>query len=291
MIQYDLIMRGRNNKYMVVFFFFFLYKIYFMNFNIPYHIRYPVPVLVHQTCMQYSLYVIKYGVVTLLHYSQFTAIQISITTSTNMTNLILSVTTIFIVLNASPLTTTAANTAVLDIDGHPLQANTNYYIFPVIRGRGGGLTLAPKNSTQPCPLYVAQDNLELSKGLPLKFYPVNPKDRRIPLSTDLNIVFDVSSICVQSTGWKLTRFDETQRSYVGISGTIGNPSAQTLSNWFRIDKAGTGKYDYKIVFCPSVCELCRPICGELGVFIQKDGKRFLGLPFNDQPLLVKFKKA
>ncbi|XP_021722896.1 kunitz trypsin inhibitor 2-like [Chenopodium quinoa] len=208
-----------------------------------------------------------------------------------MTNLILSAATIFIILYTSPLTTTAANTAVLDIDGQPLQADTNYYILPVFRGRGGGVTLAPKNSTQPCPLYVAQDNLELSKGLPLKFYPVNPKDRRIPLSTDLNIVFDVSTICVQSTGWSLTSFDddETQRLYIGISGTIGNPGIETISNWFKIEKAGSGKYDYKIVFCPGVCEFCRPICGDVGVFIKKDGTRFLGL-LSDQPLLVKFKK-
>ncbi|KMT07073.1 hypothetical protein BVRB_6g154000 [Beta vulgaris subsp. vulgaris] len=203
---------------------------------------------------------------------------------------ILSAATIFLFLCLSPLTSTAANIAVLDINGRPLQARSNYYILPVIRGRGGGLRMTPKNATQLCPLaYVAQEGSELANGLPLKFYPVNPKDKTISLSTDLNFVFDAATICVQSTQWRLAFDEVTGRRYVGFGGEIGNPGGNTVSNWFKIEKAETGKYDYKIVFCPGVCNFCKVACGEIGVFVEKDGRRLLGI--NNQPLLVMFKKA
>ena len=55
-----------------------------------------------------------------------------------------------------------ANTLVLDISGKRLQKGVNYYILPVIRGRGGGLTLAdPRNKT--CPLDVVQEHFEASQ--------------------------------------------------------------------------------------------------------------------------------
>jgi len=196
---------------------------------------------------------------------------------------------LLLLLLLSPPTTSADTTTVLDIDGHPLQASTNYYILPVVRGRGGGLTLLPKNDTAFCPLYVGQETLEVSKGYPLKFFPVNPEEKLISVSTDLNFEFDVATICLVPTGWSLISDDASGRLLIGIGGTRGNPGLETLSNWFKIEKAGSGKYDYKIVFCPGVCQFCRPICGDVGVFVEKDGKRLLGL--SDQPLLVKFKKA
>uniref|UniRef100_A0A6N2LJ50 Uncharacterized protein n=1 Tax=Salix viminalis TaxID=40686 RepID=A0A6N2LJ50_SALVM len=63
----------------------------------------------------------------------------------------------------------AAAEPVVDIDGEKLVAGTKYYILPVFRGRGGGITMA-RNKTS-CPLAVVQDRLELSKGLPLTFTP------------------------------------------------------------------------------------------------------------------------
>ncbi|XP_010683193.2 kunitz trypsin inhibitor 5 [Beta vulgaris subsp. vulgaris] len=206
-----------------------------------------------------------------------------------MTHVIISAATIFLFLCLSPLTSTADTTAVLDINGRPLQAGCNYYILPVIRGRGGGLTMTSKNATELCPLYVAQEDHEVSNGLPLKFYPVNPKDKRISLSSDLNFVFDAATTCVQSTGWSLTIEMETGRRYVGTGGEIGNPGVETVDNWFKIEKDGSGKYYYKIVYCPGVCNFCKVMCGDVGVFIEKDGRRLLG--FSDQPLLVMFKKA
>ncbi|KAJ6396648.1 hypothetical protein OIU77_021638 [Salix suchowensis] len=90
-----------------------------------------------------------------------------------------------------------ATEAVLDTDGEKLRAGAEYYILPVIRGRGGGLTMASTRN-ESCPLDVVQEPLEISEGLPVTFTPVNPKKGVIRVSTDLNIKFAASSICVQS---------------------------------------------------------------------------------------------
>lgn len=48
---------------------------------------------------------------------------------------------------------------VLDLDSKKARTGADYYILPVIRGRGGGLALAStRNKT--CPLNVVQERLE-----------------------------------------------------------------------------------------------------------------------------------
>lgn len=54
---------------------------------------------------------------------------------------------------------------VLDIAGKQLRAGADYYILPVIRSRGGGLTLAATGN-ETCPLDVAQERQEVKNGLP-----------------------------------------------------------------------------------------------------------------------------
>ncbi|KAJ8618595.1 hypothetical protein MRB53_014781 [Persea americana] len=177
-----------------------------------------------------------------------------------------------------------AQTTVLDIDGQKLQPNVEYYILPVIRGSGGGLTLANRNGS--CPSNVAQVNNEVSNGLPLKFLLVNTSDEVIQASTDFNVVFSAATTCVQSTVWRLGGVDSmTGERYVRTGGVVGNPGRSTVSNWFKIEKY---EDDYKLVFCPSVCSLCRVICGDVGVFIE-DGNRWLGL--SEVPFPVMFKKV
>ncbi|KNA03166.1 hypothetical protein SOVF_211800 [Spinacia oleracea] len=209
-----------------------------------------------------------------------------------MTHFILSTSIIFLFFSLSLHTTTAANPAVLDIDGHPLLSSSNYYILPVVRGRGGGLTVSPRNATELCPLNAAQDSREVEDGIPLELYPVNPNDRTVYVSTDLNLVFDAVPLCVPSGPsfiWQLTFDEATGRRYVGFGGQTGNPGIETVSNWFKIQKAGSGRFDYKIVFCPSVCNTCKVMCGDVGVFVEGDGRRLLGI--REQPLLVRFKRA
>uniref|UniRef100_A0A2N9F5V6 Uncharacterized protein n=1 Tax=Fagus sylvatica TaxID=28930 RepID=A0A2N9F5V6_FAGSY len=124
----------------------------------------------------------------------------------------------------------------LDLAGEKLRTGVDYYILPVIRGRGGGLTLAStRNKT--CPLDVVQEQHEISNGLPLTFSSVNPKKGVVRVSTDLNIKFSAATICVQSTVWKLDKFDESTRQwFVTTGGVEGNPGRETTSNWYKIEK-------------------------------------------------------
>ncbi|KAL4576503.1 hypothetical protein LXL04_012598 [Taraxacum kok-saghyz] len=172
---------------------------------------------------------------------------------------------------------------VRDIDGNLLRSGTDYYILPVFRGRGGGVTLAPTR-TELCPLDVVQANQELDNGLPLTFTPVDPKKGVIRESTDLNIIFSASSICIQSNVWMIEEYDGSL--IVSAHGVQGNPGQETLSNWFKIEKFDD---DYKIVFCPAVCDVCRPLCGDIGVEIDENGRRRLAI--SDVPFKVMFKKA
>ncbi|KAI3721477.1 hypothetical protein L2E82_32490 [Cichorium intybus] len=172
---------------------------------------------------------------------------------------------------------------VRDLDGNLLRSGTEYYMLPVFRGRGGGVTLAPRNESL-CPLDVVQANQEIDNGLPLTFTPVDPKKGVIRESTDLNIIFSAASICIQSNVWMLEEYDGSL--IVTAHGVEGNPGQETISNWFKIEKY---QDDYKLVFCPSVCDFCRPLCGDIGVEISEDGRRRLAI--SDVPFMVMFKKA
>jgi len=191
----------------------------------------------------------------------------------------------------SPLSTTSVTADVaIDTDGELLRASFRYYILPLRRGFGGGLALSSKNGSFSCPLYVGQEGNELSPGLPARFHPINSKQEPISLSTDLNIDFRAFTVCIQSTAWRLTPDEPTGRLYVATGGVIGEP--EVVSDWFKIEKVEVVGIDgvYKIVYCPSVYEGGHEVvCGDLGVFIKKDGRRLLGI--HDKPLLVRFKKA
>lgn len=184
-----------------------------------------------------------------------------------------------------PAAADAAPDPVLDIASKKLRTGVDYHILPVIRGRGGGLTLAStRNKT--CPLDVVQELQEVSNGLPVTFSPVNLTKGVVRVSTDLNIKFSASTNCVQSTVWKLDKFDESRSQWFVTSGGVeGNPGRQTTSNWFKIEKYDS---DYKLVFCPTVCNFCKVLCRDVGVYIE-EGRRLLAL--SDVPFMVMFKKA
>ncbi|TXG47968.1 hypothetical protein EZV62_027262 [Acer yangbiense] len=152
----------------------------------------------------------------------------------------------------APLVVTADSSPdpVLDIAGEKLHTGTDYYILPVVRGRGGGLTLA-STGNETCPLDVVQERQE-------------------------------------STVWKLDSHDDSLGQwFVTTGGVEGNPGRETISNWFKIEKFDD---DYKLVFCPSVCDTCRVLCRDIGIYIdQATGIRRLAL--SDTPFKVMFKKA
>lgn len=180
---------------------------------------------------------------------------------------------------------------VRDIKGDNLQTGVEYWILPVIRGKGGGLTLASnRNKTIGCPLDVVQEQSEVSNGLPLTFSPVNLKIGVVRLSTDLNIKFSTSAavtICLNTSKvWKLDNLDEsTGQRFVTTGGVEGNPGPKTISNWFKIEKYDK---DYKLVFCPTVCNFCKVICGDVGIYLEGGVRR---LVLSKVPLKVMFKRV
>ncbi|CAI9294275.1 unnamed protein product [Lactuca saligna] len=82
----------------------------------------------------------------------------------------------------------ASPTQVRDLDGKLVRSGTKYYIFPVIRGMGGGVTIASTRN-ESCPLDVVQANQEVDNGMPLTFRPVNPKKGVIrPICGNIGVV-------------------------------------------------------------------------------------------------------
>lgn len=191
---------------------------------------------------------------------------------------------ILIVLSVVSLSSGQSLVPVRDTDGNILRSGINYYILPAMRGRGGGVTLAPGRN-QPCPFDVAQENNELRNGLPLNFVPANPnKNNIIHQSTDLNIKFSGPGQCLLTPVWRV-EFYEGGR-LVSSHGIVGSPGRETINNWFKIEKF---EDQYKMVYCPSVWNNYKPYCSDIGSSIAKNERRILVLI--NVPLKVKFKKA
>lgn len=179
----------------------------------------------------------------------------------------------------------ATNTSVVDVDGNQLLPNTKYYIYTPLGG--GGLALSIRDRRYPCPPNIMQENGVASVGLALKIFPADGK-QEIDLQSDVNFAFMATTVCVQRTVWRLGDPDwATGRRYVRSGGVVGRAGAETVRNWFKIERFGEGRYSYKIVYCPSVCSGCRVECGDVGVHVE-NGRRWLAL--GAQPLSIVFKK-
>ncbi|MQL72190.1 hypothetical protein Taro_004530 [Colocasia esculenta] len=185
----------------------------------------------------------------------------------------------------SALAAAAASDAVLDTDGNALKRGTEYYIL-LSPGKQSGLTLASRNGE--CPLDVAKARSEDDNVLPIRFYPADEGEDTVRLSKDANFQFLAYTTCMMSTMWQIRFHEAANRYYVSTGGVPGNPGKDTLSNWFTIREAEDGSNSYKLTYCPTVCNFCRPYCGDLGLFVE-DGRKWLGI--RGPPLSVVFKKA
>ncbi|XP_050896406.1 kunitz type trypsin inhibitor 106 [Lathyrus oleraceus] len=177
---------------------------------------------------------------------------------------------------ATTILAQSENEQVLDTKGNPLESGKEYYIKPAITDSGGRFTLISRNTS--CPLYVGQENTDLGKGLPVIFTPFAKEDKVVKVGRDFKVIFSASSICVQSTEWKVGDRDSKSGRRLIITGT-------DRYNYFRIGKT---QGIYNIEFCPSVCNTCRFACGTLGG-LHENGKILLALDGNKLP--VEFIKA
>ncbi|EOA35721.1 hypothetical protein CARUB_v10020954mg [Capsella rubella] len=195
--------------------------------------------------------------------------------------------TFYFVLALTAVLATNAYGAVLDIDGNIIFRGS-YYVLPLIRGRGGGLTLAGRGG-ELCPLDIVQESSEVDEGIPVKFSNWRPRVGFVPESEDLNIETDVgATICVQSTYWRVGEFDEERKQYFVVAGPKPEGFGQdSLKSFFKIEKSGDDAY--KFVFCPRTWDSSCPKCSDVGVFVDELGVWRLAL--SDEPFLVMFKKA
>nr|DAD36248.1 TPA_asm: hypothetical protein HUJ06_006888 [Nelumbo nucifera] len=105
--------------------------------------------------------------------------------------------------------------------------------------------------------------------------PSSSGARTILESTDVNIRFSKMPIV-----WHV---QESQGSsspskirYVTIGGQPGHPSSSTIRNWFKIERISNSSPEYHIAYCPSVCELCKIVCGNVGIS-SESGRRWLSV--------------
>ncbi|KFK41765.1 hypothetical protein AALP_AA2G169300 [Arabis alpina] len=195
--------------------------------------------------------------------------------------------TFYFLLALTAVLASTAYGAVLDINGEPIFGDS-YYVLPVIRGRGGGLTLAGRGD-QPCPYDIVQESSEVDEGIPVKFSNWRIRVAFVPESQNLNIETIVGpTICIQSTYWRVGEFDHERKQYFVVAGPKPEGfGGDSVKSFFKIEKSGDDAY--RFTFCPRTCRSNGPKCNDVGIFVDEKGVRRLAL--TDEPFLVVFKKA
>ncbi|KAG4181245.1 hypothetical protein ERO13_A10G215032v2 [Gossypium hirsutum] len=158
----------------------------------------------------------------------------------------------------------ATNEPVLDSDGNEVQTGTPYFIVSSIRRAGGGGLALGRPSGNPCPEVVTQRKSG-DNGIPVIFSNSDFNDGIVRLSSDINIEFIPlrPKLCRTTTVWKVDDYDHSAgKWWVVTNGVKGNPGANTLTSWFRIEKA-MGGHSYALKYCPAVCGTCPALCNEI----------------------------
>jgi hypothetical protein len=166
----------------------------------------------------------------------------------------------------------AASPPVYDTDGHELTSGASYYVLPAARGHGGGLAMSRHGVR--CPLYVAQNADETSRGLPVRFTPLQQgsgarasSPTTVRVSSDVGIHFHVLTTCVQTTEWHVG--DEHSGGRV-VTGPIRAASPSGREKVFRVEKLG--RVGYKLVPCVDKCQDLGVIRGGKGVWLGSSGQ-------------------
>ncbi|XP_075481295.1 miraculin-like [Primulina tabacum] len=162
-----------------------------------------------------------------------------------------------------------------------LLADTPYYILPVQSGGGGGGGFYAYEVNATC--YAVQQPFDDLPSRAVIFNPARPEDGGwISANKDLNIKFEYFFDCGSSSSGVLqvnTTDEATGQHFITAGGVEGNPGCGTITNWFQIEKLPSD-YSYKLIYCPSVCDLVNVTCRDVGAFDQP-GFGFLRLFLSD----------
>uniref|UniRef100_A0A1J3GB44 Bark lectin isoform 2 n=1 Tax=Noccaea caerulescens TaxID=107243 RepID=A0A1J3GB44_NOCCA len=179
----------------------------------------------------------------------------------------------------------AVSSHALDIAGHPVQSNVQYYIIPAKTGTGGGLIPSSRNSNTDdlcLNLDIVQSSSPFVPGLPVTFSPLNTKTKLVQISTSLSLEFDYAvRLCPESKVWRIDHSVQLRKSFVSLGGEKGKGNSL-----FQIQKDHGDAY--KLVYCPITSTAS---CINVGLEID-DGLRVRRLVLsNDGSFAVKFQKA
>lgn len=142
-------------------------------------------------------------------------------------NLLPVVATLFLFLLQFSLTTADTNSnLVLDTNGNPLLAGSEYFVQPAT-GFFRRIGRAGRSSASSCPQYP----IVFNRGDPVKFKPINETRKEIHLSSDLHIDSGTGP-CRDDGFWRLNRDAIYRRLVVEASGASDVPPTS-----FKIDKA------------------------------------------------------
>ncbi|KAJ0552819.1 putative proteinase inhibitor I3, Kunitz legume, kunitz inhibitor STI-like superfamily [Helianthus annuus] len=183
---------------------------------------------------------------------------------------------LFIFITTHSLLSTASD-VIYDSTGNKLLKGVPYYILPLLRGTGGGLTLS-RASKDACPLDVTQEPFDLSNGVPFTINPILFDQNNIRVAYPISIEADVADPCRGSNILKVVTSEDVVKT-VTAGGQFDTPEScfQLVENDMM-----PGLRSYQIQYCPSKCGSntgtgTDVICYNVGIISNSDGKRFVGL--------------
>ncbi|CAN6348386.1 unnamed protein product [Urochloa humidicola] len=178
---------------------------------------------------------------------------------------------------------------VYDTDNHEVTSGGSYYVLPAEHGTGGG-GLRMFHTSRYCNSLVSQAHNETDLGKPVQFRPPNDPSftRKILLSTNITVSFDIPTTCVETMYWNVgfSQFSPSQprdRVAVGKDEAAPYPAPLPSEFMFRIEKYdSTTKKGYKLVSCAG-----EGGCKDLGLYASNETT---WLAISDLPFVVVFKK-
>ncbi|PWA71509.1 proteinase inhibitor I3 [Artemisia annua] len=152
---------------------------------------------------------------------------------------------------------TISSNVIYDSSGNKLLRGIPYYIIPLLRGSGGGLTLT-QTKKNTCPLNVTQEPFDVNHGVPFIFNPIILDEDIIHGAYPISIEADVTNACSGSTIWK---FNKPESCFQFVENDM-MPGLQS----------------YQIQHCPFKCGSSSTDvgCYNVGIISNPDGNGYLG---------------
>ncbi|XP_076918708.1 miraculin-like [Bidens hawaiensis] len=199
----------------------------------------------------------------------------------------------------------AASAVIYDSSGNKLLTGIPYYILPLLRGTGGGLTVT-RATKDSCPLDVTQEPFEVNNGVPFTFTPIVLDEQIIRGAYPISIEASVINPCSGSNIWKVTSStlkkhdedalltskkdknkkkkdddddDDKNKDVANVETVTTGGEFNKPESCFQIveDNLMPGLQSYQIQNCPFKCGSSSSgyTCYNIGVVTDADGNGYL----------------